>query len=251
MTSPDVLDTGQMDAVEAQARLETIAADYDPSNPEQEFDYFTKRLHVEVIGPWLRGVHVLELGCATGELTSLMAPKADGYDVVEGSARNVEVASARVPGVRFFTQLWEEFQPQDRYSDVLCACALEHVDDPVPLLARAARWLRPGGRMHVIVPNADSLHRLVGVEMGVLPRRDELSESDHRIGHQRVYDLDSLLRDIRAAGLRPLHWQGVFLKVLSNTQMLGWEWPLIQGLHAVGQRFPHHCAELYVAAEVS
>jgi SAM-dependent methyltransferase len=235
--------------VDESARLETIAFDYDPSNPEEEFDYFTKRLHVEVITPWMRGDHVLEMGCATGELTSLMAPHATRYDVVEGSPRNVAVAGERVPAARFFTSLWEEFEPDDRYSDILLVCALEHVLDPVDILRRSRRWLAPGGRLHVVVPNADSFHRQVGVEMGILERRDQLSASDHRIGHRRVYDLDGLRSDIRTAGLAPVHWQGIFLKVLSNGQMLGWPWELISALHRVGQRYPAQCAELYVAAE--
>jgi trans-aconitate methyltransferase len=246
MTAPEMLEQ-----LTERARLESIAADYDPSNPEEEFDYFTKRLHVEVIGPWLRGDHVLEMGCATGELTALMAPLARRYDVVEGSDRNVEAARQRVPDARFSTCLWEDFEPADRYSDVLHVCALEHVSEPVPILQRAASWLRPDGRLHIVVPNADSLHRMVGVEMGILPRRDALSESDRRIGHRRVYDLDRLVAEIRTAGLEVVHWQGIFLKVLSNAQMLGWDWSLIQALHAVGQRFPAHCAELYVVAQPS
>jgi SAM-dependent methyltransferase len=230
-------------------RLETIAVDYDPSNPEEEFDYFTKRLHVEVIAPWMHRDHVLEMGCATGELTSLMTSHATRYDVVEGSARNVAVASERVPDARFFTSLWEDFEPVERYSDILLVCALEHVIDPVDILRRAAAWLRPRGRVHIVVPNADSFHRQVGVEMGILGRRDELSESDHRIGHRRVYDLDGVVADVRRAGLAPVHWQGIFLKILSNRQMLGWSWELIRALHQVGQRYPAQCAELYVAAE--
>jgi trans-aconitate methyltransferase len=232
-------------------RLEEVAHRYDPSNPAEEFDYHTKRLHVGVIGPWLRGDRVLEMGCATGELTSLMAPSAEAYEVVEGSPKNVAVASDRVPGVRFHTSLWEEFTPTELYSDILHVCALEHVVDPVEVLARARGWLRPHGRLHVIVPNSDSLHRYVGVELGVLATRKELSASDHRIGHRRVYDIDELRTDIRAAGFRVVHWQGILLKVLSNQQMLGWDFELIEALNEVGQRFPTQCAELYAVAEAA
>jgi trans-aconitate methyltransferase len=232
-------------------RLEDVAHRYDPSNPEEEFDYFTKRLHVDVISPWLHGDRVLEMGCATGELTSLMVDLAGAYEVVEGSPQNVAVAAARVPQATFHTTLWEEFEPAEPYSDILHVCALEHVIDPVEVLAGARRWLRPGGRLHVVVPNSESLHRFVGVEMGVLSTRKDLSESDHRIGHRRVYDIDELRADIAAAGYSVVHWQGIFLKVLSNRQMLGWDLDLIRSLHAVGQRFPAHCAELYVVAEVA
>jgi trans-aconitate methyltransferase len=231
------------------ARLEAVAEVYDPSNPAQEFDYHTKRLHVEVMRPFIRGRHLLEMGCATGELTSLLIGSAARYDVVEGSSRNVEITRARVPQARYFCALWEDFAPADRYSDIVLNCALEHVEDPVETLARAKDWLDGDAVVHVVVPNADSIHRLVGVEMGILESRTSLSDSDRRIGHRRVYDLDHLLRDIRAAGLEPVHWQGIFLKVVSNQQMLGWDPALIHALHEVGQRFPKHCAELYAVAK--
>jgi len=230
------------------ARLEVVSEVYDPSNPEEEFDFFTKRLHRQAMSPWLHGDRVLEMGCATGELTTLLSPLAKEYHVVEGSARNIEVSRVRAPQVTFFESLWEEFNPDDRYTDVLLVCALEHVEDPVDILRRARAWLVPGGRLHLIVPNADSLHRFVGVAMGMLPERTALSESDHRIGHRRVYTIDTLLADVEAAALTSLHWQGIFLKVLSNRQMLGWDWALIEAMHVVGQRFPAHCAELYVVA---
>ena len=231
------------------ARLEAVAGVYDPSNPAEEFDYHLKRLHLEVMGPRLAGRRVLEMGCATGELTSLLAPLAAEYHVVEGSARNIEVASARVPAATFTHALWEDFEPDAPFSDVLLICGLEHVEDPVGILRRAASWLDDGGKLHVIVPNADSLHRYVGVEMGLLGTTTDLSDSDVRIGHRRVYTLDTLLEDLRLAGLAARAWEGIFLKVLSNGQMLEWDWELIRALHKVGTRFPHHCAELYVQAE--
>lgn len=232
------------------ARLDAVAEVYDPSDPTTEFDWYTKRLHVEVITPWLRGGRVLEMGCATGELTSLLAPHAADYHVVEGSARYAEVTAARVPAAHVHHALWEDWAPDEPFTDVVCVCALEHVDDPVAVVRRAARWLAPGGRFHVVVPNADSLHRHVGVAMGILPERTALSDSDHRIGHRRVYDVDTLRADVAAAGFAVAHWQGVFLKVLANRQMLGWDWDLVHALHEVGQRFPAHCAELYVVGEL-
>src|SRR3954453_17233492 len=91
------------------ARLDEIAAGYDPSDPSQHFDYHLKRLQVRAISPWLHGDRVLELGCATGELTSLLAPLAETYDVVEGSAANVALAQERVPSANFVLSMWEDF----------------------------------------------------------------------------------------------------------------------------------------------
>lgn len=230
-------------------RLDDVAGRYDPSNPAEEFDYYLKRLQVKAIRTWLRGDRVLEMGCATGELTSLLAGEVGDYHVVEGSARNIEVAESRVPAVTYHHALFEDFAPETPYTDVLLVCALEHVDEPVDILRSSAEWLEPGGRMHIIVPNAESFHRHVGVAMGILEAVTDLSESDVRIGHRRVYDITSLLADVRDAGLVSAQWQGIFLKVISNRQMLGWDSALIDALDEVARRFPANASELYVIAE--
>jgi trans-aconitate methyltransferase len=134
------------------------------------------------------------------------------------------VARERVPTARFFRSMWEDFTPEHAYSDVIACNTLEHAGDPALLLRRVRDWLEPGGRLHVVVPNSESLHRLVGMAMGLLDSTTALSESDKRIGHYRVYSIDTLLADLQTAGFGPVHWQGLFLKVLSNRQMLGWEW---------------------------
>ena len=230
--------------------LDKIAEGYDPGDPSTQFDYWLKRLQASAIRPWLRGKDVLELGCATGELTGLMAPMAESYDVVEGSARNIEIARRRVPGVHFIESLWETFEARRSYSDIVLCNGLEHSSDPVDLLRRARSWLGPGGRVHIVVPNGHSLHRLIGVEMGLQADPLVLTDGDRAQGHQRNYTIDTLRADVVAAGLQVRHWQGLFLKVLSNRQMLGWDWDLIRALHAVGQRFPEHGAELFIVAEL-
>ena len=230
-------------------RLEEIARDYDPSDQTRHFDYWLKRLQTKSITPWLRGRNTLELGCATGELTSLLEPLVARYDVVEGSQHNIDVASARVPGANFTLSMWEDFEPQRAYSDIVLCNAIEHVSDPASLLVRVRDWLEPDGRVHIVVPNGYSLHRLVGVEMGFLPEPLFLSPGDVAQGHVRNYTVDTLLAEIRGSGMRVANLQPVFLKLLSNPQMLGWEWSLIEAIHNVAQRFPEHGAEIYAVAE--
>jgi SAM-dependent methyltransferase len=229
-------------------RLDQIAVGYDPSDKTASFDYYFKRLQANAIEPHLSGERVLELGCATGELTALLAPVSREYHVVEGSQRNIEVARERVPGARFLHALWEEFEPDTDYSDVLLVNALEHAADPLPLLENARRCLMPGGRIHVMVPNGHSLHRLVGVELGMLKDPVELNDADGALGHYRNYTIDSLLADLRTTGLEAQHWEGIFLKLVSNAQMLQWDWNLVSAIARVGRRFPEHCAVLYVVA---
>lgn len=232
-----------------QRELEDIAAAYDPSNRAEQFDYWLKRLQAMTVATWFRGESALELGCATGELAMQLVPHVSRYTVVEGSALNIDIARQRLPHVTFVHSMWEDYEAEERHSDIVLFNALEHVDDPVGLLRRCHGWLAPGGRVHIVVPNGLSLHRLVGTEMGMQPDPLAITDGDRAQGHVRNYTIDELIAHVRAAGFSPVHQQGIFLKVLSNRQMLDWDWELIQALHKVAARVPEHAAELFVACE--
>jgi 2-polyprenyl-3-methyl-5-hydroxy-6-metoxy-1,4-benzoquinol methylase len=146
--------------------------------------------------------------------------------------------------------LFEEFEPPRRFHGIVMARALEHLEEPVALLTKMRNWLEPGGRLHVVVPNATSLHRRVGVAMGLLDRPDALSERDVKYGHRRVYDAKLLREHLTLAGWTVERLTGIFLKPLSNAQMAAFAPDLLEAFFEVGHELPDYCAELYVIAHV-
>jgi 2-polyprenyl-3-methyl-5-hydroxy-6-metoxy-1,4-benzoquinol methylase len=236
------------DCSEHTANLERIATDYDS---QQDFDHHLIAYDYERIRTWLRGTRVLEMGCASGVMTRWLARDVRELEVVDAAQSYLDALAAdpALARVKRHRALFEEFQPAGSFSDILMARALEHVADPVGLLRRLRTWLEPAGRVHVVVPNADSLHRRIGVAMGVLGRVDELSERDRRFGHWRVYRKSLLFEHLEAAGLSPVNFEGVFLKPLSNAQLAGWDQRLLDAFDQVGRALPDWCAEIYVVAE--
>lgn len=231
-----------------QERIEAIAADYDS---RLDFDCELIRFNYREMKPRLRGPAILELGCANGVMTRWLAEDFPILHVVDASARYIDEVSASVRSdVVFHRSLFQEFVCPRRFDDIVMARALEHLDDPVALLRAMQSWLEPGGRLHVVVPNAQSLHRRIGCHMGLLSRPDELGQRDLRFGHRRVYDTDLLRYHLRLSGWQVERILGVFLKPLSNAQMETFSPELIEGLYLVGQEFPLHCAELYATATV-
>lgn len=232
--------------------LEQVAQRYDPSSPGNTFDYWFVRLGFEAIKNFLKGDQVLEMGCATGLMTSLLVDVVRNLTVVEGSLQNIRKAQLRVGEreikVQWFHSLWEDFEPPNTFSDIILAGALEHVENPILILRRARSWLKPEGRIHIIVPNAKSLHRRVGVYMGILQSIYDFSESDKLLEHQRIYDKELLFKHLHESGFTVLHWQGILLKPLSNAQMQGWSELLIRALYQVGLELPDYCGEIYVCA---
>src|SRR5262249_5026143 len=154
------------------------------------------------------------------------------------------------PHVVFHHALFEDFAPPRRFDDIVMARALEHLDDPVGLLRTMRAWLEPGGRLHLVVPNAQSLHRRLGVHMGMLDRPGGLGGRDHKYGPRRVYDDDLLRCHVREAGWRVEQLTGVFLKPLSNAQMTAFAPELLDALFEVGRELPRYCAELYAVARL-
>lgn len=229
--------------------LEDIARRYDPSNPNLSFDYWFKRFEANAVIPWLSGNSLLELGGATGELTSLILNDQMNYTIVEGSNSNVLRLRERLPRVDVIESFWETFSTTNLYSDIILFEALEHYSDPVELLKRCSNWLAPGGRIHISVPNGNSLHRQVAVAMDLQSAPDELNSSDRNQGHLRNYTSDLLEDHIKNAGLTVLHSRGLFLKLVPNQMMLNWDPELLFAINAIAENRLEESAELFFVCE--
>src|SRR5262245_58616642 len=214
-----------------------------------DFDVTLQQYDFRVLRPFLKGPAALEMGCGRGETTRMLAEIFPRLHVVDASRRCIELSSAGAPKtVRFFQSYFEEFEPPCRYDSILLLEVIEHLEDPILTLKRAASWLNPGGAIHILVPNARSLHRRLGVAMGLLPAVDALNDRDRQVGHRRVYTLESLLADVNGAGLQVVRHQGIFLKILSNAQMEKLDPKLIEALFVVGRELPDFCSDIYVCA---
>ena len=96
---------------------------------------------------------------------------------------------------------------------------LEHVEDPIDILAKAKNACDPDGSIFVAVPNASSIHRVVAKRAGLIREIDELSKSDLKVGHRRVYNLDLLKQHLTEAGFSISEVIPVGLKPITHQQM--------------------------------
>ncbi len=181
---------------------------------------------------------VLEMGYGTGLITGELLRHRDGIEVLEGSPLLADRALGEHPGLVVHLDLFETFTPAAPFDAVLALHVLEHVDDPAALLARVSGWLAPGGVLVAVTPNAESLHRRLAVRMGLHEHLDDLSPRDHLVGHQRVYDLDWLRRELETAGLGVVAEFGYFLKPLANHQMVDWAPAVLEGLNRISADLP-------------
>ena len=231
-----------------QRRLSALAPDF---SSEQGFNARLIDFRFDAMRPFLEGREsCVELGSSDGRMTERLAELfPHDLTAVDGTEAYVEEVRRRLPHVTAVHSLFENYAPGRTFGAAVLGHVLEHVADPVATLETTRALLEPQGIALITVPNADSIHRQIGVAMGMLKSTTELNEADHRIGHRRVYTRETLLDDITASGLQPQHTGGVFLKPLSNGQIEEqWDEPLIQAFYEVGKLHPELCAELLVVA---
>ena len=192
----------------------------------------------------------LELGPAEGLATASLVGHFADLTCVEGAEVLCAALRQRHPAIKVECSLFEEYEPGRTFDNVVLGHVLEHVEDPVAILSRVKSWLGANGRVFATVPNARSLHRQMGVVMGLLASEHSLNAVDLHHGHRRVYDPESLRRDFRASGLRIELFGGYWIKPVANHHLEAhWTPDMIEAAMVVGERYPDIAAEIYVVAE--
>lgn len=209
------------------------------------------RYSFQVAERYLVGDTLLEMGPAEGVMTELLAKTGKKMTIVEGSGLFCEDLRKRFPEANVVHALFEEFQPDQLFDNIILGHVLEHVQDPVDILARAKNWLKPGtGRVFAAVPNSRSVHRQAAVIMGMLPQEDALNEMDIHHGHRRVFSPESFRNAFYQAGLNVEVFGGYWLKPLSNSQLeKDWTPQMMDAFMQLGERYPDIAGEIYVVAK--
>lgn len=123
-----------------------------------------------LVRPVVKG-RVVDLGCGTGELTSLLHTRVQAGETlgIDNSAVMLERAT-ETRGVRFEQRDIAAFSATGHYDIVFANASLQWVPDHARLLSRLATALRIGGQLAVQVPaNADHASHLVATDVANEP----------------------------------------------------------------------------------
>lgn len=196
----------------------------------------------------------LDLGCADGILTRALAEHHDRVVAVDASSIRAQRTRQATQGLAVDVResLFEQFEPYDgeRFDAIILSCILEHLDDPVLLLKRCRSWLTKSGVVAAVVPHKYSIHRRIGVQMGLLADLDALGESDDALDHKRIYSLELLKSDFERASLSVDHTGGILFKPLPNSMMAELAPALVDAFESVGNDLPHQAAEIYAVGRL-
>ena len=195
--------------------------------------------------------NALELGSADGIMTERLLPEFSSFTVIDGSQLFLDQLNSKIKNDKLKTvcSLFEEYETEIKYDNIFGTHILEHLTDPVLVLKKAKEWLSDTGKIFIAVPNARSIHRLIGVKMGMLEKPDSLNDQDLKLGHLRVYTPELLKQHITDAGLKIVHFGGLMIKPISNRQIEeNWSDELVDAFFALGDDMPELCSEIYIVA---
>lgn len=104
---------------------------------------------------------LLDVGCGKGRF--LAAARDAGWDGIGVEFAPASAAAARdLAGVDVLVGDFTEIAVPGEFDAITFWHVLEHLPDPAAAVARAARLVRPGGRVVISVPNIDSLQARFG-----------------------------------------------------------------------------------------
>lgn len=177
------------------------------------------------------------------------------YHVIEGSPEIIAAyrrEAAPPEFVQIHNAYFEDITFDRRFDLIEMGFVLEHVDDPALILRRYRDYLEPEGQLFVSVPNARSLHRLLGHAAGLMPDIYSLSQSDRDLGHKRYFDADSIAAMVEESGYEIVARHGLMLKPLTTGQImsLGLGRSFDEALIAVGYGLPDIANSILIEARL-
>ncbi|SHI39406.1 Methyltransferase domain-containing protein [Roseomonas rosea] len=236
--------------------FEREAGEFGGRRYNYDFDGILRHYMMQAFAPFLPAGRALELGCYLGESTEWLAGRYDDLTVVEAAPSLVEAARDRLGGrARFICSTFETLETEEVFDAIFLINTLEHLDDPVGVMARIRRWLAPGGRLFVLVPNAQAPSRQIAVKMGLITHNAAVTEAERANGHQNTFSFDTLERVAREVGLRAIHRGGLIFKALANYQFDAAlkagiiSEAYVEGCYELGMQYPELCASIFLICE--
>lgn len=207
--------------------------------------------------PFFQKGNILELGSFKDDFTKRLLPYFNDITCIEASDEAIELAKRQLGGkVKFINSLFENAILPTKYDNIILTHVLEHIDNPVSLLKKInVEWCSDNGRLFLVCPNANAPSRQIAVKMGLITHNSAVTQAEIEHGHRITYTLDTLERDVKAAGLNVVHRSGIFFKALANfqwdkllnTDIISKEY--LEGCYQLGQQYPDLCSSIFLMCE--
>jgi SAM-dependent methyltransferase len=233
--------------------LNAVASEYRPNAAtEIENDLILHWYPKRILSRFNFADSLLELGLGHGFTAELFAKACNRHVIVDGASVVIDQFKQREPNFSgaLVLDYFETYAPKEPFDIIVMGFVLEHVDDPEIILRRYRQYLKPDGKIYVAVPNAKSLNRRIGFELGLIDDIYSLNANDIALGHKRQFCIDTLSELLLKTGYSIEHVEGLYLKPLplATLKTVPDFKKNLEAMCKVGIEFPELCVGLLVEA---
>ncbi len=221
-----------------------------------DFDYLMHDYILKQITPYFKGKHIAELGSYKGEMTKKLLkifPEVTAIEIMDELC--VELKKIPSKNLSVVCSDFTKFKDYSQFSDILSSHSLEHIQDHIKILQHLKDNKAASTRVHIIVPNANSLSRQIAVKMGLMEHEEDVTEFEKSIGHFHTFTRKKLSKDLESVGFKIISSGGIMPKIYSNGQYdksLSHNIIDIKYLDACSElsdKHPELCASIYFICE--
>lgn len=204
---------------------------------------------------------ILEIGCGLEPLfchiekeiqSTIVEPSEKFYE----NAKRLGADNENITCIRGLFEEEANKLADRKYDMVICSGLLQEVTNPVKLINAMKSVCDRETVIHINVANMYSIHRLLGVEMGILSNVFEQSETNKRLQQNTNFDMKRLRAMIEDNGLDILEEGSFFIKPFSHKQMEAMmeqhiiDDNVLDGLYNLAKYMPQFGSEIYVNCRV-
>jgi hypothetical protein len=203
-----------------------------------------------------------EIGCGRASIFEFWTPTAKSQ-TIEPIGVLLDHAKEKLqnPGIwRGFNARAEDMALSNELekSDITILSSILHeVEDPIELLSASIALTRPGGLLAVIVTNQNSLHRILGVQLGFQDSLNQKTSTEIEMQQSHgAYSISELADELQQIGLRVLTIKTFFPKLFSHRQMSDFlessyiSLDFLQSMEALSDSLPGLGSEILAIAQV-
>jgi 2-polyprenyl-3-methyl-5-hydroxy-6-metoxy-1,4-benzoquinol methylase len=216
---------------------------------------FRKRMLLELMHR-LRPARVLEIGCGSDTLANHWTASSR-FVVVEPAAGFAAEARRDTAGRADVTVIEDTLEGAVAsltadFDLILVSSLLHELSDCGPLLVAVRRLCAPDTVVHANVPNANSFHRLLALEMGLIGEVTETSDLQKALQQPRAFTLETLTALADSQGFSVFERGSYFVKPFTHGQMLELQEQgfltgrMLDGLWGMARHLPDMGSEIFV-----
>lgn len=210
-------------------RIEKYEEDYlETDNPANRFEerYQVRYRQKNVNRQMEKYKHqsILEIGCGMNSQANYMK-EIRKYTIVEPAHKFIEKAKGDLKGrnVLFVEGMVEEnieVLKNTKYDFIIIGSLLHEIEAPKEFLETIKALSNENTVVHVNVPNANSMHRILAMESKIIPNIYSLTQRNITMQQSNVFDRDSLKKLVIDVGGIVLEEGSYFVKPFTHEQMM-------------------------------